>query len=173
MASCFSVWSTIFPVQSFIHARPQVGFSLKVLPIAGKVCVRVGGGRVHIKEERPSVSTGSKQLVEEMQDVWTKTDRMEDDRKQISLPFTPPAKEEVDHQSSVMSHSLQMLALLCSSLLALTILPTCPFCLLFLSSSPLTAEWWFVSKTLHVSCFHDVLLERFFSLPCYRWICSI
>ena len=37
---------------------------------------------------------------------------MEYDRKQISIPFTPPAGEQVDHQSAVMSLSLQMLALL-------------------------------------------------------------
>lgn len=65
---------------------------------------------------------------------------MEDDRKQISIPFTPPAKEEVDHQNAVMSHGLQMLTLLTPLIyFALTILPTCPFSLSS-SSSPLTAE---------------------------------
>lgn len=45
--------------------------------------------RVCIKEKQPSVWVSSKQLVEGMQDVCTKTDKMGDDRKQISSCFFP------------------------------------------------------------------------------------
>lgn len=48
---------------------------------------------------------------------------MEDDRKQISLHPTPPARVEDDRQRAVMSRSRQMLLLLSSALLSSPRLP--------------------------------------------------
>lgn len=98
----------------------------------------VGKRREHIKERQPSVCTGSKQLVEDMQGVWTKTDKMEDDRKHIPLPFTRSGEEKVDHQSPVMSQSPDAASLFCFPLILSSLSSSLSSLLLFL----IFQEWW-------------------------------
>ena len=138
----------------------------------------VGQRRVHIKEKQPSVSAGSTQLVEEMQDVWTKTDKMEDDRKQISLPLpllqekrltirvlwcltvsrcwlsSPPHSSHLPFSNLLTSLSFR------SSLLSSPLLS---------SPVPSSAEWWYVTLPLDSTCF-PFPRTRYSLLPrCLIW----
>lgn len=95
-------------------------------PVKGRDEEEGGQTKVHIKEKQPSVSAGSKQLLQEMQDVWRKTDEMKGDRKQTPSFSSPPAREEVDQKTAVMSACLQMPAPLSSPCLLHPLSP--PFC---------------------------------------------
>lgn len=67
----------------------QIWVWVDILQVFRKVSARWRDeGRVCIKEKQPSVWASSKQLLERMQDVCNETDKMEDDRKQISTVFS-------------------------------------------------------------------------------------
>lgn len=200
MANSFLVWPTSFLC---IQQNLKLTFSLKVLPSegsgGGRVWGRAGQRRVHIKEKQPSVSTGSKQLVEEMQDVWTKTDKMQDDRKQISLPFYSSCKrrgwpsecrdvsQSPDAGSPLISSPLIFLSSFSHLPSSSSLLPLPHFflssLLFFLSSNlfPLLSLLSSLLLSQHsdghltvglVLVCHDLLLEKFFSLLPRCLICS-
>lgn len=112
MVNSFLVWPTSFLC---IQQNPKLTFSLKVLPSEGR------GAECEGERARGEcISKRSSHLSAQAANSWWRRCKMSEQRltrwkmtgNRFPSLFTPPAREEVDHQSAVMSHSLQMLALL-------------------------------------------------------------